>query len=138
MTSCEVRLSFLWRHRKSLVICVVALVLCGLVILSINLFAGWQRPIVASRVERAVRASFPGFCAASEEQVTVQPSSIPMSLIPNRYWDIRCEPGAWMTGPAMTIDVRTCSVLVPQYGIPEWHQSYGSMYENGQRLMVCP
>lgn len=138
MTSPEVRLTFFWRHHKPFMGCGVALVLCGLAILSVNLLVGWQRPIVANRVESAVRASFAGFCAGAEEQITVQPSSMPMSLIPNRYWDIRCEPGAWMTGPAMTVDVRTCSVLVPQYGIPEWHQSYGSMYENGQRLTVCP
>jgi hypothetical protein len=138
MTSPEARPSFLWRHRKPIIGCGVVLVLCGLVILSLNLIAGRRRPIVASRVESAVRASFADFCTGAEEQVTIQPSSLPMSLIPTRYWDIRCEPGAWMTGPAMTIDVRMCLVLVPQYGIPEWHQSYGSMFENGQRLTVCP
>jgi hypothetical protein len=125
------------RHR-TLLGCVVALGICGLSILLAILIAGWQMPGVARRVESAVRASFPGFCNGASDHMTVQLSGLPASWMPNRYWDIRCDPGSEWAGPAMTIDAQTCSVLVPQYGVPEWYQSYGWMYVDGQRMAVCP
>ena len=138
MVSAEERPSFLQRHRKASLGCVAALVVCGLVVLSLALFARSMRAGVASAVETAVRATFPGFCAAAGDRMTIQPRSLPISLIPNRYWDIRCDPGSEWTGPAMTIDAQACSVLVPQYGVLEWPMVYGTMIEDGEPLAVCP
>ena len=125
-------------RRKVLLGCVIGLTLCCLAI-ALAIAAGeWYRASMVSRVEKAVRASFPDFCNQEGGQITVQISALPRSWSVYRYWDVACTSTAWITGPAMTVDAPACTVLVPPYGIPEWFQSYGGMVKDGQRLAVCP
>jgi len=92
---------------------------------------------MVNRVEKAVRASFPDFCHQEGERITVQLSATPRSLLVYRYWDVGCDSTSWI-GPALTVDVQTCSVFAPPIATFEWPQVYGSMVKDGQRLAVCP
>ena len=129
------------RRFKILIGCAVILGLCLLVGASVTLISRWHQARTAAWLEPSVRATFPDFCTGPEDKIIVQSSTMPPSLVLpffDRYWDVRCEPGSWMTGPAMIVDIQTCSVLPPQYGIPAWKTSYGSMIGEGQKLVDCP
>jgi hypothetical protein len=124
-------------RRKVLLGCIIGLVLCCLAI-ALAIAAGeWYKASMVSRVEKAVRASFPEFCNQEGEQITVQMSALPPSWSVYRYWDVRCDSISWI-GPAMTVDVQSCAVFKPQTATFEWFQSYGGMFKDGQRLTVCP
>ena len=124
-------------RRKVLLGCVIGLTLCCLAI-ALAIAAGeWYRASMVSRVERAVRESFLDFCHQEGEQITVQISALPPSWSVYRYWDVGCDSISWI-GPAMTVDVQTCSVFKPRIATFEWFQSYGGMFKDGQRLTVCP
>lgn len=115
----------------------MVLTLCCLAI-ALAIAAGeWYRARTASRVERAVRASFPDFCNQEGQRITVQLGATPRSLLVYRYWDVGCDSTSWI-GPALTVDVQTCSVLVPPPATFEWPQVYDGMVKDGQRLAVCP
>ena len=129
-----------FKSRRWLVVLgyVIGLALCCL---ALAIAAGeWYRASTVSRVERAVRASFPDFCNLCNQaggQITVQLSATPRSLLVYRYWDVGCDSTSWI-GPALTVDVQTCSVFAPPIATFEWPQVYGSMVKDGQRLAVCP
>jgi hypothetical protein len=132
------RPSFTSRRRQVLPGCAIGLALCCLA-LALSVAAGaWYRASMISRVEKAVRASFPDFCHQEGERITVQTSALPRSLLVYRYWDVACTSSAWITGPAMTVDAPACAVFAPPYGIPECFQSYGGMFKDGQRMAMCP
>jgi hypothetical protein len=128
--------SFLSRRRVLLGGAVVLSLCCLSIVLAVA--AGeWYRARTASRVERAVRASFPDFCNQEGERITVQMSAAPRSLLVYRYWDVGCDSTFWI-GPAMIVDTQACSVLVPPPATFEWYQVYDGMVKDGQRMAVCP
>ena len=125
------------KHPRILLGCATLVGLCCMTAVFTAIVVNWQQARVSRQVEKAVQASFPDFCDNPDQKLIAKPITRPPSFALNRYWDVSCEPGSWTTGPAMTVDVKTCSVLIPWYGIPEWH-IYSSMFEDGQRMSVCP
>jgi hypothetical protein len=114
--------------------------LAGAMCLAVVVYLGGQG--VTSRLEQAVRASFPTFCAQSGEKMRLE-------WVPPFYaaagefdhWVVFCEPGPVSWGQAaMEIDVSSCTVDSPEdnrYGM-DWGSTYGTLFDQGQRMPVCP
>jgi hypothetical protein len=126
-----------WYRRRLVIGCALVLLLLCLAVAALVGIGAWQREQVKSRVKEAVRASFPGFCDGAGERIRVGPRSMPPSPFSLRYWDVQCEPEAWMMGAAMTVDLETCTVSVPINQSIEGAHKYNQLYEPGQKIR-CP
>ena len=102
------------------------------------IYGMWQSARQPTRVEAAVRASFPDFCVQPSQQLRVEKEQFQFPWQYNR-WNVYCEPSPlpWRDA-AMTVDVVTCVAEAPQVASFEWSQTYGSLLVSGQKLAVCP
>ena len=134
---------FAGRYGRRIIIgCGMLLTLCCLSAL-VYLGVGMQRGLSAQkRIEKAVRASFPGFCAAAGNTLVVERTAFdPLPIFNEAVWDVSCEPQRssmpW-PGPAMTVNMLTCVASVPPTASLDWYPIYGSLFKAGQPLPVCP
>ena len=123
-------------HNARLIVLVVGAVagLCTVLCAVVVLLTAWQQRPVPGRVEAAVHASFPTSCTNPGETILVERSPIHVPLIYDT-WDVTCV--RWL-GPAMMVNVTNCSVTRPIVITIEWESAYGQLYQDGQKMPVCP
>ncbi|MCJ7624700.1 MAG: hypothetical protein MUO76_14455 [Anaerolineaceae bacterium] len=103
-------------------------------------FTIWQQSRVPDRLESAVRSGFPTFCAGPGETIIIEMSVVYVPLLYDN-WDVSCEPersSAPWPGPAMTVNMGSCVVTRPMAATLEWDFVYGGLFEDGQKMPVCP
>jgi hypothetical protein len=143
MFSDEARDWFAQNRRRLVLGCAGGLLACLALTGALWGWNEWRITSLRQRVERAVRASFPAFCAAPGEQLVVNNALVRSSptLVKDAMWDVSCQPGqgrlAW-PWPAMTVNVVTCEVTTPMDISLKWYEVYGGLYRNGQPMPVCP
>jgi hypothetical protein len=89
-----------------------------------------------SRVEAAVRASFPEFCSEWRDKIVVKPSPVGAFTT----WNVGCKSG-FMPGPAkmvMAVNLLTCvSQPLPILSL-KLDRLYDLLIGSGQKMRVCP
>lgn len=117
------------------------IILVGAVSLAVVAYLSGQSATLPGRIEQAVRASFPTFCAQSGEKMRLE--RVPFDAAAGQFdhWVVFCEPGpfTWKQA-AMEIDVSSCTVDSPgdnRYGM-DWGSTYGTLFVQGQKMSVCP
>jgi hypothetical protein len=128
------------RVRRIVLVVSAAAGLCIVLCLALVLFTLWRQRRMLDRMETAVRSGFPAFCAGPGETMVIEKSQVHVPLFYDT-WDVSCEPqrsSAPWPGPAMTVNVRRCTVTRPMIVSMEWEQVYGELFTEGQKMPVCP
>jgi len=129
---------WLWTKRRPLV-GVIALVVV------VVIMGGVRQAVMANRVIRAVRTSFPSFCAdgqilADGLIVTNLETAVidPLPLEPGRYWGIRCGKDiATFQGYVAIIDPQTCAAIRPATISMALASEYQA-FKYGSPMTACP
>ena len=114
----------------------IALSVLLVLVVSCILLALFQLPrLPTGKIETAVRASFPHFCVVSNLIVKTDPAPrVIVTVTPDIYY-VGCESTWNMYGPAFTLNVRTCQILITSLTLDS-ELSPASM--KGDKMPVCP
>lgn len=118
--------------------CVVAALATGIVGGTLVVYAQWQNRHQPARVEAAVRATFPQFCARRGERLSLERDTLQWPWQFDR-WTVACQPSPFPWREAvMVVNLSTCTAEPSLMATDEGHLYYGDIYGHGQKLLSCP
>jgi len=105
---------------------------------ALAIYGRWQSTRQQARVEIAVRATFPQFCAQPGEHLWLERDLLQWPWQFQR-WTVACRPSPFpWREVVMVINLSTCTVEPPIMGTDEGHRFYGDLYKNSPKLSACP
>ena len=113
-------------------LCVLAFLLFGPVIMPGGTIEN-QKARVFPHIEKAIHATFPGYCNGADDQLTIEPGFIITGVV--ERWTVRCVPDKtpW-NEPFVDINIDACTISRPLSSSMEWSQIYRSAVDKDGNL----